>query len=56
MTDVLADIAYRLTPALLPAPDGMHWEASVWREADPLNYTFHATWRLVPTITFEDDQ
>lgn len=56
MSHILADVAWRLTPALPEAPPRMHWEAKVWKESDPRNYTFHAIWRLVPTITFEDDE
>lgn len=50
MNDITIDMYKALTPFLPTAPEGMHWEQTIWRESDHINYTYHATWKLVPTI------
>lgn len=50
MNDITIDMYKALTPFLPTAPEGMHWEQMIWRENDHFNYTYHATWKLVPTI------
>lgn len=57
MSDLLSDMAKSLTRLPGPSPiEGWHWEAKVWRDPDALGayVTFHATWRLVPTIETEE--
>lgn len=55
MGDLISAWAERLTPPLPPAPAGMHWQPTVSRDDVGDQVQFNAVWRLVPTITFEDD-
>jgi hypothetical protein len=57
VSDLLTDMAGALVRLPGPSPiEGWHWEAKVWRDPDMVDghVTFHATWRLVPTVVEED--
>lgn len=50
MNDITIEMYKALSPLLPPAPEGMHWEQMIWSENDTTKLTYHATWRMVPTI------
>jgi hypothetical protein len=52
---VLDAIANGLFVPLSPAPEGMHWQPQVTKSDEGSMVRFTATYRLVPTIVFPED-